>query len=87
VLCSEHVQSIESIIKASEAGLVCVEVDLRLTSDGHVGRSSCGPKWGTAADERQVVFHDDCLGMSTDVAEHFGRTGGWLRYLSAIKHS
>ncbi|RSH92509.1 hypothetical protein EHS25_008925 [Saitozyma podzolica] len=49
--------SIESIIKASEAGLVCVEVDLRLTSDGHV-----------------VVFHDDCLGRSTNVAEHFGRT-------------
>ncbi|GFZ51721.1 hypothetical protein JCM24511_09489 [Saitozyma sp. JCM 24511] len=49
--------SIESIIKASEAGLVCVEIDLRLTSDGHV-----------------VVFHDDCLGRSTNVAEHFERT-------------
>jgi hypothetical protein len=56
VLCAERRQSKESIAKASEAGLVCVELDLRLTSDGQVGKRSCDPNGTSRLIHRESSF-------------------------------
>lgn len=52
-------------------GLLCIEIDVRLTSDGHAGGCRVNTRLLTA-----VVLHDHGLGRVTDIAEYMGRDGG-----------
>ena len=49
----------------------CVEVDIRMTSDDHLGSS-----WGRLGSRlMSVVLHDAWIGRVTNIAEYSGRHG------------
>lgn len=67
-------QSKEAILAAARMGLTCIEVDIRMTSDGHPGMCARAcpltPKITQAL--TAVVLHDENLGRATSIGEYLG---------------